>query len=195
MPAFVQNITKGKTMKEKIPQTVPKIEYKKILYTTDLSESGRYAFHHAASISRRYGSLLTAFHVVEGGPELDRRLFGYVDEQLWNEIKTRNLQEATDILISRKRDNAVIEECVGQFCEEVQAEMPDQPDVTYTIVVKMGDPVNLIIEEAEAGNYDLIIMGSHGHGPLRAAMMGDTVLHVVKRSRVPVLVVRVPEED
>jgi nucleotide-binding universal stress UspA family protein len=59
----------------------------------------------------------------------------------------------------------------------------------------MGDPVNLIIEESEAGNYDLIVMGFHGHGPLRAAMMGDTVLRVVKRSRVPVLVVRVPEDE
>ena len=182
-------------MKEKVPETVPKIEYKKILYTTDLSESGRYAFHHAASLTNRYGADLTVLHVVEGGPELDRRLFGYVDEKLWEEIKTQNLQEARDILTRRRRDNAAIKECIGQFCEEVQGNMPDQPDVSYRIVVKMGDPVNLIIEEAEAGKYDLIVMGSHGHGPLRAAMMGDTVLRVVKRSRVPVLVIRVPEDD
>ena len=181
-------------MKEKVPETVPKIEYKKILYTTDLSESGRYAFHHAASLTNCYEADLTVLHVVEGGPELDRRLFGYVDEKLWEEIKTQNLQEARDILTRRRRDNAAIKECVGQFCEEVQGNMPDQPDVSYRIVVKMGDPVNLIIEEAEAGNYDLIIMGSHGHGPLRAAMMGDTVLRVVKRSKIPVLVVRVPED-
>jgi nucleotide-binding universal stress UspA family protein len=181
-------------MKEKVPKKVPEIEYKKILYTTDLSESGRYAFHHAASISHRYGSELTAFHVVEGGPELDRRLFGYVDEQLWEEIKTRNLEEARDILISRKRDNVAITECVGQFCDEIQAGLPDQPDVTYSIVVEMGDPVEQIIEKAESGHYDLIVMGSHGHGPLKHAIMGDTVKQVVQRSRIPVLVVRVPDE-
>jgi nucleotide-binding universal stress UspA family protein len=180
-------------MKEKIPEKVPEIEYKKILYTTDLSESGRFAFHHAASLARRYKSELIAFHVVEGGAELDRRLFGYVDETLWEEIKTRNLEEARDILISRKRDNTAITECIGQFCEEVQAGIPEQADVTYTVVVKMGDPVEQIIEEAEAGDYDLIVMGSHGHGPVRAAMMGDTVSRVVKRSKIPVLVVRVPE--
>jgi nucleotide-binding universal stress UspA family protein len=179
----------------KVPKKIPKIEYKKILYTTDLSKSGRYAFHHAASITRHYEAELTAFHVVEGGPELDRRLFGYVDEKLWEDIKTRNLQEARDILISRKRDNTAIKECVGQFCEEVQSNIPEHPDVTYSIVVKIGDPVDQIVEEAEAGNYDLIVMGSHGHGPVRAAFMGDTVRRVVRRSKIPVLVVRVPEEE
>jgi nucleotide-binding universal stress UspA family protein len=59
-------------MKEKIPEKVPEVEYKKILYTTDLSERGRFAFHHAASLARRYSAKLTAFHVVEGGAELDQ---------------------------------------------------------------------------------------------------------------------------
>jgi nucleotide-binding universal stress UspA family protein len=179
-------------MTKKVPEIIPKVEYKKILYTTDLSESGRYAFHHAASLSTRYGAELTAIHVVEGGPELDRRLFGYVDEKLWQEIKTRNLQEAKDILISRKRDNVAIRECVGQFCEEIQGDMPDQADITYSIEIKMGDPADQILKEAEAGNYDLIVMGSHSHGSLRAAFLGDTMKSVVKQSRIPVLVVRVP---
>jgi nucleotide-binding universal stress UspA family protein len=182
-------------MKEKVPETVPKIEYKKILYTTDLSESGRYAFHHAASLTNHYKADLTVFHVVEGGPELDKRLFSYVDEKLWEEIKTRNLEEARGILIKRRRDNAAIKECVGQFCESVQGNIPEEPDVSYNVVVRMGDPVSLIIEEAEAGNFDVIVMGFHGHGPVRTAMMGDTVLRVVKQSRIAVLVVRVPEND
>lgn len=180
-------------MAKKVPETIPKIDYKKILYTTDLSESGRYAFHHAASLTNHYNAELMVLHVVEGGPEMDKRLFSYVDEKLWDEIKTRNLEEARKILIKRRRDNAAIRECIGEYCEKEQVNMPDQTDVSYDIVIKMGDPVNLIIEEAKAGNYDVIVMGFHGHGPLRAAMMGDTVMRVVKRSTVPVLVVRVPE--
>ena len=182
-------------MRKKVPETVPKIEYKKILYTTDLSETGRYAFHHAVSLSSQYGAEITVIHVVEGGPELDKRLLGYVDEKLWSEIKSRNLEEAKVILTKRKRDNVAIRDCVGQFCEEMQENMPEQPDISYNIVVEIGDPVNFIIEEAESGNYDLIVMGYHGHGPLRKAMMGDTVFQVVKRSRVPVVVVRVPGKD
>jgi nucleotide-binding universal stress UspA family protein len=168
-------------MIQRVPDKLPNIEYR------------NYAFHHAASLTRHYGAELTVIHVVQGGPELDKRLFGYVDEKLWEEIKTQNLEEAKGILISRKRDNAAIKECVGQFCEDVQASIPDETDITYSVVVKMGDPVELVIEEAETGTFDLIVMGSHGHGPLRAAMMGDTVRRVVKRSKIPVLVVRVPE--
>jgi nucleotide-binding universal stress UspA family protein len=178
-----------------VEREIPKIEYRKILYTTDLSESGRNAFNHAASLSNHYDAELVVFHVVEGGPDLDQRLFGYIDEELWEEIKTRNLEEARDILVRRKRDNAAIKECVGQYCDEVQANLPEHPDVTYKIVVKMGEPVEEIIGEAEGGGYDLIVMGSHGHGSVKAAIMGDTVRRVVRRSKIPVLVVRVPEED
>jgi len=180
-------------MKKKIPEKIPDIKYKKILYTTDLSESGRYAFHHAASLTNCYGADLTVIHVVEGGPELDRRLFGYVDEKLWEEIKTRNLEEAKDILISRKRDNAAIKECVGQFCEEIQAGMPEQADITYKIEIKMGDPVEQIVEMAENGNYDLIVMGRHGDGAIKTAVLGDVVRKVVRHTDIPVLIVKVPE--
>ncbi len=182
-------------MKDKIPETVPSIEYKKILYTTDLSESGRYAFHHAASLASHYNAELTVIHVVEGGPELDRRLFGYVDEKLWEEIKTRNLQEAKDILISRKRDNVAIEECVGQFCEDVKAGIPEQADITYKIEIKMGDPVEQIVEMAEYGNFDLIVMGRHGDRQIKTAVVGDVVRRVVRHTDIPVLIVKVPEEN
>jgi nucleotide-binding universal stress UspA family protein len=184
----------GDSMEKKmrVPKKVPKVEYKKILYTTDLSESGRYAFHHAASLANKYKAKLIVFHVVEGGSDLDRRLLGYIDEELWEEIKKRNLEEARDMLVRRKRDNVAIEECVGQYCDEIQAGIPEEPDVSYKIVVKMGDPVDQIIKESEVGEYDLIVIGSHGHGPVVAAMMGNTASRVVKRSRIPVLVIRVP---
>ena len=182
-------------MKENIPAKIPKIEYKKILYTTDLSESGRHAFHHAASLTNCYGADLTVIHVVEGGPELDKRLFSYVDEKLWEEIKTRNLQEARDLIIRRRRDNAAIKECVGQFCEEVQGNISEEADVSYSVVVKMGDPVEQILEEAAKGNYDLIVMGRHGDRPIKTAVVGDVVRRVVRHTDIPVLIVKVPEEN
>jgi len=178
-----------------VPKNIPKITYRKILYTTDLSESGRHAFHHAAALSKCFGSGLTVFHAIEGGPELDRRLFGYVDEELWEEIKTRNLEEARDILTRRRRDDAAIRNCVGKYCDEVQANVPEHAEVTYEIKVRMGNAVDCILEEAQTGGFDLIVMGSHGHAGLRHAIMGNTVKQVVGRSAIPVLVVRVPEEE
>jgi nucleotide-binding universal stress UspA family protein len=38
-------------------------------------------------------------------------------------------------------------------------------------------------------------MGTHGHGILEEAIIGSTARRVVRRSKKPVLVVRLPEED
>lgn len=176
-----------------VPKQLPKIEYKKILYTTDLSESGRYAFQHAASIAHQYEAGLTVYHVIEGGPELDKRLFGYVNEELWEEIKTRNLHEAKNILLSRKRDDVAVREHIEQVCKNFKNDLIHHAYVTYDIVIEMGDPVDRILSYVESGHYDLIVMGNKGYGPLEAAIMGDTVTRVLKRSKTPILVAQIPE--
>ena len=66
---------------------VPTVSVKKILYATDLSDTGRHAFAYAASLANLYGADLTVFHVLEEGPELDKRLAGYISEEMWEEIK------------------------------------------------------------------------------------------------------------
>ena len=93
-----------------IPSKISLFGYKKILYTTGLREQSRYAFHHAASLSKAFQAQLTVFHVVPGDDEMDQRLMTYVDEPLWLEIKSNSLKEAREFLIRRKRDNAAIVE-------------------------------------------------------------------------------------
>ena len=169
---------------------IPKIEIKKILYTTDLSESGRYAFSYAASLANAYKAQLSVLHVIEEGPELDKTLAGYITEELWDQIKRQNLEEAREILVNRKRDDAAIKKCVGDFCEEIQSGTGDSY-VAYDIAIEMGHAVKKILEYAVQGSYDLIVVGSHGHGTLDT-MMGDTARRIVRRSNIPVLVVRLP---
>ncbi|MBW2634922.1 MAG: universal stress protein, partial [Deltaproteobacteria bacterium] len=43
---------------------LPKIDIKKILFATDLSESSRYAFAHAINMADRLGAGLTILHVM-----------------------------------------------------------------------------------------------------------------------------------
>jgi len=183
--------------KIKVPTSVPRVEYKRILYTTDLSETGRCAFPHAASIANRYEADLTVFHVVET-LQFEKHLVGYISEQLWNEIKTRNLQEAREILSRRKRDDAAIEDAVDQFCQQALVEGEDHPYVTYEIVVKTGDPVEKIIKEAHRGNYDLVIIGEHSRRVVKDALkrkVGSTAWRILHRCKVPVMVVRIPEKQ
>ncbi len=166
----------------------PIIEYQKILYATDLSEAGRAAFPYAASIARHYTADLTVFHVVKP-PEFEDYLVGYIDENLWKEIKTRDLEEVKDILVSRKRGDASIEDKVAEFCQSTLADDEGKPYVVYDIKVSMGDPVTEIVKEARDGNYDLVVIGKHGRGPIEETVMGTTARRVLRRCNQPVMVV------
>lgn len=181
---------------QKIPKEVPlTFGYKKILYTTDMTESGRFAFHHAASLAKQYGAELTVLHVLESGSELDRRLFGYVDEHLWEHIRTQNLREATEVLLHRRRNNAEVQSCVGKFCQDIKDDMTHHGDITYNIEVVLGEPVEEIVKIANKNAYDLIIMGAHKHSALKTWMIGSTLKGVLRRSGVPVLIVQVPHKE
>lgn len=171
---------------------LPRIAYRKILYTTDLSESGRLAFPHAASLAHQYGAELTVFHVVES-KEFEKFLVGYIDESVWESIKNRNLQEARDILVQRRREDTAIQDSVQQFCEDAM-DPEHKPYVTYEVMIGMGDPVDRIVEQAHSGSYDLVVIGKHGQGVVHGGLMGDTARRVIRRCRVPVLVVQVPEK-
>ena len=122
---------------------------------------------------------------------MDKTLVGYISEELWEQIKKQNLEEAREVLINRKMDNAAIKKCVGDFCEEIQCNSPEEAYVTYDIAIEMGHAVEKILGYAAQGNYDLIVLGSHGHGTLDT-MIGDTARRIVRRSEIPVFVVRVP---
>ena len=181
----------------KVPRKVPKVGFKKILYTTDLSETGRFAFPYAASIAHQYGAELTVFHVVET-VEFEKYVVGFISEDLWDELKTRSLKEARDILSGRKRDDVAIKDAVDQFCQETLAEEGGHPYVTYEVVVKTGDPVEKIIEEAHGGNYDLVVIGEHSRRVIKDALkrkVGSTAWRTLHRCKIPILVVRVPSRE
>ena len=163
------------------------VEYKKILYVTDLSESGRRAFPHAAAIARRNEAMLTVFHVVNNRDL--QSLESYMSSELWDALSSRNLDDARKILLSRRRDDFAIRN-VEQFCEECLAEQPEQPVLSYEIKVETGERLEKILEEAHGGGYDLLVISKHGNrASVKDAVIGDTARRVIRRCRVPVLVI------
>lgn len=55
---------------------------------------------------------------------------------------------------------------------------------------KAGHVGETIAEYAEEGRYDMIIMGSHGHGSLARLVMGSVTTQVLAQCGVPVLLIR-----
>ena len=55
---------------------------------------------------------------------------------------------------------------------------------------KVGVAADAICKLAAKGGFDLLIMGSHGHGVLGNLVMGSVVTRVLAHSKLPVLLVR-----
>lgn len=53
----------------------------------------------------------------------------------------------------------------------------------------VGDPGPAIVECATGHHCDYIVMGSHGHGAVRHALMGSVTLAVINHARCPVLII------
>lgn len=170
---------------------LPKVEIKKIFYATDLSESARHAFAYAVSLANLYRARMVIFHALIETSDLAGT---YIGKDQWAEIKRRHLEGTRAALIGKKRENLAIQEALQKFVEKARQQGEDPAFMTDEIIVRKGSPADNILEVAEAQQCDLIVMGSHGHGGLVGAVMGSTAQRVLRRSKIPVLVVRLPEE-
>ena len=63
-------------------------------------------------------------------------------------------------------------------------------DRTVTTELSVGKPARTIIEFAEMGNIDHIVIGSHGRSGASRILLGSVAERVVRRAPVPVTVVR-----
>jgi nucleotide-binding universal stress UspA family protein len=173
----------------------PKVEVKKILYATDLSENARFAFAYAVSLADLYNAAITIIHVLpEVSDLLDKNVIGYISAERWEEIKAQHFKEAKEALIGKRREHQAVQEALHHFSEKVkEGQEGEEGFITDDIIVERGNPVEQIIKHAEERNCDLIVMGTHGQGTLADAMLGSTARRVIRRSKMPVLVVRLPE--
>jgi nucleotide-binding universal stress UspA family protein len=154
---------------------IPKI--KKILYATDLSEGASQAFGYAISLALSNDakiSIITIYEKMTHNTNIEMRS---------DDFKTAKIKLAETI----KSRLALY------FAKEKNGE-GEYEKLIENIYVAYGQPVEEILRHAKAGNYDLIVMGTHGHGFLFSALIGSTARKMVKQSEIPVLVVRLPEK-
>lgn len=171
------------------------VKIENILYATDLSDNARYAFSYALSLADLYEANLILLHVLPETSDLvDKNVVGHIGEKQWESIKQRHFQDAKEALIGKRRDRTIVNEIIDQFRKDAKAGLGSHSIPSDEVIVKKGNPVEIILETADENNCDLIVMGTHGRGTLADTMMGSTARRVVRRSQKPVLVVRLPED-
>ena len=66
-------------------------------------------------------------------------------------------------------------------------------DVSVTTLFVEGPPARALVERSKSGAFDLIVMGSHGHGRLHTSLLGCVSQKVMQASPIPVLLIRAPQ--
>lgn len=139
------------------------LSIKRILAAVDFSETSDKAFDYAMSLARVFEAEVVALHVVH-----DPIVYAPTTGQEWRDEFERTIKEKLDALLNR------------HTCEGVEV----------TAVIKQGGAWLEIIEYAKAENCDMIVLGTHGHGPVQHTLMGSVAEKVVRKAKHPVLVVR-----
>ncbi|MEP7148011.1 MAG: universal stress protein [Acidobacteriota bacterium] len=79
-----------------------------------------------------------------------------------------------DEVAKRQAENAV-----QKAVDAIRDKFPD-PSVEITMIVRLGNPAQIIVEEAENWASDLVVVGSHGYGfwgRLAVGSVSDAVVH------------------
>ena len=145
-------------------------DIKRILVPVDFSSNSQRAIDYAHGLAVKFDAALHLVHVCEMpsmmSPALDAYAIAYSD---WSQ----------------------------RLGEEAEKELlritPALGDVTATTEVLFGPPAPAIVEAAGTNKSDLIVMGTHGHGAVMHALMGNVAERVVRTAPCPVLTVREPK--
>jgi len=62
--------------------------------------------------------------------------------------------------------------------------------IAAEFVSKVGPAAEVIAKQASTGSFDLLMMGSHGHGSVVNVVMGSVATKVIAHCKTPVLLVR-----
>jgi nucleotide-binding universal stress UspA family protein len=63
-------------------------------------------------------------------------------------------------------------------------------DVSWRLVVRDGYPPEVILAEAGSGDYDLLVLGTHGRSGIQRVLLGSVAARVIQGATIPVLVTR-----
>lgn len=156
------------------------MQIRSVLVPLDFSPCSQRVVEWAVTIASSSRAQITLLHVTS--PDARRTTVDVVSAVLNEVTATPGWHVATTPTSSVELRNA------SEALERVrESEIP--PSVESRAIVRDGTPWQCIVDEARAGNHDLIVMGTHGRSGIRRVLMGSTAEHVLRQAPGPVLIV------
>lgn len=146
------------------------MSFKNILLPTDGSEFTKHAVHAAIELAGLSGGKITALFV------LDKSI--YANSPMDAAVTLVNVYE----VIERE----------GKHATGYAAEKAKEAGVELEEKHIEGIPPSVILQEAEAGKYDIVVMGSLGRTGISKLLMGSVAEKIMRNAKCPVMVVKYP---
>ena len=157
------------------------IDVKAILCPVDFSDVSRHALAHAVQLARWFQSELTVLHVyLMPAPASTVWFAGVPDPN-----RAVDIHEA--ITVAPEYAHREVQAELARFVASV-----DATGVDVEVRARMGRLPNGILEEANALQSGMVVLGTHGHSGFKRWAIGSVAEKVLRRARCPVLTVPPP---
>jgi nucleotide-binding universal stress UspA family protein len=138
---------------------------KKILIPVENQQSIDEPLEIAVEIAKKFGSAITIFHAVDFHKIPNEVKYGAYIEKIYETANKNN------------------------FMDKV-VKLYENEGIETNFKVIEGDAASEIIDEAEKGEYDLVIMETHSMKENKRFLLGSVTNKVVHHIKVPILVVK-----
>jgi nucleotide-binding universal stress UspA family protein len=146
--------------------------FQKILAPFDFSAQSKHSLQFAADLARRYEAPVTLLHVCDAD---------------WFSVPE-------SFLLYTPSQLPQLMAGVEKQLEPVKRELLAADVMQVKTLVLQGTPYVEIVRIAEADQYDLIVMGTHGRAGIAHALLGSVAERVVRKAHCPVLTIRHPDQ-
>lgn len=147
--------------------------FSKILVPIDFSDYSKMALDYAVEFAKKFNSQLFLIYVIE--PIVYPSDFGLGQVPM----------SSIDMEIQSRAED--------EMQKLINEKVPKETKVSW--IIRVGKPFIEIINEAKEKDCDLIIIATHGHTGIEHILFGSTAEKVVRKSPIPVLVVREKQEN
>ena len=117
-------------------------------------------------------------------PSMENLVHDIIGEDKWKRMIAEKYEYVREKIRLRIED----------FCEEMGTVIESCPLLVDEIIIEKGNPTEEILRGAKKAEADMIVMGSRGYNILKDSFIGGTARRVIRQSKIPVLVIRLPEE-
>jgi nucleotide-binding universal stress UspA family protein len=152
------------------------VKLESVLVATDFGEAADVAVRYGRELARKFGATLELVHVVD-------------------DLASRAIAASGGVINDLNAAQVAAEEDAGRRLSALLSDEDRQMLRATTTVLASNSPASAIVSLAREKGAGLVVVGTHGRGPIAHFFLGGVAERVVRIAPCPVLTVRHPETE